>query len=70
MITKNFPLPSEEELSVEEINLGTPSLRAGSFHLGKYCEHPSKVRLCLNNSSGVCTRYPYVFNSLYLSSLV
>uniref|UniRef100_A0A2P2HY34 NADH dehydrogenase (Ubiquinone) 1 alpha subcomplex subunit 8-like n=1 Tax=Hirondellea gigas TaxID=1518452 RepID=A0A2P2HY34_9CRUS len=42
MLIKAFELPTEEELVVEEINLSTPSLRAGAFHLGKYCEIPSK----------------------------
>merc|ERR1712127_1031930 len=28
----------EQELTVEEVPLGTPSLRAGAMHLGKYCE--------------------------------
>ena len=37
-ITKSFWLPTEAELSVEEVPLGTPSLRAGAMHLGKYCE--------------------------------
>lgn len=38
MFTKDFPLPTEEELTVQEINLSTPSLRAAAFHLGKTCE--------------------------------
>lgn len=42
MVTKDFPLPTEEELTVEEINLSTSALRAGAFHLGKYCEVPSQ----------------------------
>jgi len=31
-------LPSDEELTVEELNIGYPAMKAGSFHLGKYCE--------------------------------
>ena len=44
MATKDFTLPTEAELTVEEINLSTPSFRAAAFHLGKFCETPSKVR--------------------------
>uniref|UniRef100_A0A182S9F5 NADH dehydrogenase [ubiquinone] 1 alpha subcomplex subunit 8 n=1 Tax=Anopheles maculatus TaxID=74869 RepID=A0A182S9F5_9DIPT len=38
VVTKDTFLPSEEELTVPEINLSGPALRAGAFHLGKYCE--------------------------------
>ncbi|CAG0899778.1 unnamed protein product [Darwinula stevensoni] len=38
VITKEHWLPSEEELTVEEVKIGTPALRAGSFQYGKYCE--------------------------------
>lgn len=38
VFTKDFKFPSDEELSTEECPLGTPYLRAGAFHLGKYCE--------------------------------
>jgi len=38
MLTKDKDLPSYEELEVQEIELSTPFLRAGSFHLGKECE--------------------------------
>jgi len=38
MITKGMNLPTEEELTVEEVNVSFPYLRAASFHLGKYCE--------------------------------
>ncbi|XP_066972513.1 NADH dehydrogenase [ubiquinone] 1 alpha subcomplex subunit 8 [Macrobrachium rosenbergii] len=38
MYTKDFELPAEEELTVQEINISTPYLKAGAFHLGKHCE--------------------------------
>ncbi|XP_022127393.1 NADH dehydrogenase [ubiquinone] 1 alpha subcomplex subunit 8 [Pieris rapae] len=37
-ITNDVVLPEESELTVQEINLSTPTLHAASFHLGKYCE--------------------------------
>lgn len=42
-ITHEIELPSEEELTVPELNLSGPALRAGAFHMGKYCENQSKV---------------------------
>ena len=36
--TKDHVFPSEAELTVEEVPLGTPYLKAGGTHLGKYCE--------------------------------
>merc|ERR1712002_58025 len=41
MITKDIILPSEEELTVQEISISTPALRAAAFHLGKNCENPN-----------------------------
>ncbi|XP_037774335.1 uncharacterized protein LOC119570807 [Penaeus monodon] len=41
MITKDFTLPTEEDLTVQEINISTPALRAAAFHVGK--EYGSKV---------------------------
>ena len=38
VLTKDIWLPTDAELTVEEIPLGTPSLRAGAMHLGKACE--------------------------------
>ena len=38
VLTKDIWLPTDHELTVEEVPLGTPSLRAGAMHLGKYCE--------------------------------
>ncbi|XP_065215950.1 NADH dehydrogenase [ubiquinone] 1 alpha subcomplex subunit 8 [Planococcus citri] len=41
------PLPTNEELECEEVNLGAPTLKAGAFHLGKYCEEKNdEFMLC------------------------
>jgi len=49
MITKDTKLPTVEELTVEECNLSQPSLRAGAFFLGKYCED-------INNEFMLCRK--------------
>ncbi|XP_067629701.1 NADH dehydrogenase [ubiquinone] 1 alpha subcomplex subunit 8 [Eurosta solidaginis] len=47
VITNNIALPSDEELTVQELNLSTSALRAGAFHLGKQCEnHNNEFMLC------------------------
>jgi len=38
VLTDKTYLPTEAELTVEEVPLGTPYLKAGAFHLGKTCE--------------------------------
>ena len=38
VVTFNTTLPTEEELTVDEVQLGSVYLKAGSQHLGKYCE--------------------------------
>jgi len=38
VITADTWLPTNEELTVEEVNLSTNYLKAGAFHLGKKCE--------------------------------
>jgi NADH dehydrogenase (ubiquinone) 1 alpha subcomplex subunit 8 len=43
MATWDNSLPTDEELTTEEINLSSAALRAGAFHLGKYCEHQNNV---------------------------
>lgn len=43
VISSDINLPTEEELSVQEVNLSGPALRAGSFHMGKYCEYQNNV---------------------------
>jgi hypothetical protein len=44
VVTADIYLPSEEELTVQEVNLSGPALRAGAFHYGKYCEFQNNVR--------------------------
>ena len=44
MATFDHVLPVEEELTVPEVNLSSASLRAGAFHMGKYCENQNNVR--------------------------
>lgn len=43
MATHDVYLPPEEELTVPEVNLSSPALRAGAFHLGKYCDNVNDV---------------------------
>lgn len=43
VITSDIELPSDEELTVPELKLSGPSLRAGAFHLGKYCQETFNV---------------------------
>lgn len=44
-ITDDVWLPTEEELTVQEVPLSGPALKAGAFHLGKACEFENNVRL-------------------------
>lgn len=48
VVTTDIYLPSEEELTVQEVNLSGPALRAGAFHYGKYCEFQNNVRFFNN----------------------
>lgn len=43
VLTNDVHLPTEEELTVPEVNLSSSALRAGAFHLGKYCEKQNLV---------------------------
>lgn len=43
VVTYKVELPTEEELTVPEVNLSGPALKAGAFHLGKYCEFQNNV---------------------------
>ena len=45
VVSKDTTLPSEEELTVQEVNVSTAGLRAASFHMGKYCENANNVSL-------------------------
>lgn len=44
-ITDDVWLPTEEELTVPEVPLSGPALKAGAFHLGVACEFENNVRL-------------------------
>lgn len=49
VLTKDITLPTDEELTVEEVNLTGAALRAGAFHLGKFCENQNnEFMLCRN----------------------
>lgn len=43
MATWENSLPTDEELTTEEVNLSSAALRAGAFHLGKHCENQNNV---------------------------
>lgn len=45
VISDETTLPTEEELTVQEVNLSSSALRAGAFHLGKQCEKENLVSL-------------------------
>uniref|UniRef100_A0A1B6LLR8 NADH dehydrogenase [ubiquinone] 1 alpha subcomplex subunit 8 n=1 Tax=Graphocephala atropunctata TaxID=36148 RepID=A0A1B6LLR8_9HEMI len=49
VITDKITIPSDEELTVQEVNLSGVVLRAAAFHLGKYCED-------INNEFMLCRR--------------
>jgi len=41
-ITDEIPMPTMEELTVQEVNVSSPVLRASAMHFGKYCDEQSK----------------------------
>ncbi len=43
--THDLKLPSYEELECPVVNVSSAALRAGSFHLAKYCDLQFKVSL-------------------------
>lgn len=45
MATFDVNLPGDDELTVPEVNLSSPALRAGAFHMGKYCENHNNVSI-------------------------
>ncbi|XP_026756005.1 NADH dehydrogenase [ubiquinone] 1 alpha subcomplex subunit 8 [Galleria mellonella] len=68
VLTADVHLPEESDLTVPEVNLSGPTLIAGSFHLGKYCEQANNEfmlcrfeekdpRKCINEGKAVtaCT---------------
>lgn len=62
VITLDHELPSEDELTVPELKLSGPALRAGAFHLGKYCQDTFNVRTMFRiqfpyNSIKLCTNF-------------
>lgn len=46
-VSAHVHLPTEEELTVPEVQLSGVVLRAAAFHLGKYCENQNNVRSML-----------------------
>ena len=47
VFSKDFKFPTDEELTVEEVPLGSTYLRAGAFHYGKACEEQNnEFMLC------------------------
>lgn len=43
-ISDDVWLPTEEELTVQEVPVSGPVLKAAAFHLGKACEFENNVR--------------------------
>ena len=46
VLTNDLELPSYEELTVPEVRLSSPILRASGVYFGKYCDEISKVNYC------------------------
>lgn len=46
-LTEDVYLPSDEELTVQEVPLSGPVLKAAAFHMGRVCEFENNVRLCV-----------------------
>ena len=64
VVTNNHELPTIEELTVEEVPISTPGLRAAAHHLGKYCldvndefmickQETKDPRKCINEGKAV-----------------
>lgn len=49
VVTLDTQLPTEDELTMPELKLSGPALRAGAFHLGKYCQDSFNVSLLIEN---------------------
>jgi len=47
VVNKDVVLPTVEELTVQEVEVGLPTLMAAAFHLGKACEN-------VNNEFSLC----------------
>ncbi|CAB3361117.1 Hypothetical predicted protein [Cloeon dipterum] len=52
VVTNSYTLPTEEELTVKEVELSSPILMAGAFHLGKYCETVSNEFMLCKSETG------------------
>lgn len=44
-ITEEITIPSDSELTVQEITISSPVLRATANYMGQYCDEKCKVRL-------------------------
>lgn len=53
VVTLDTQLPSDEELTYPELKLSAPALRAGAFHLGKYCQDTFNVRVLFSTSINI-----------------
>lgn len=61
VVSKQVSLPTEAELTVQEIEVSTPGLRAASFHMGKACENVNNVRKCVEGK-------PFLLNFFFYRS--
>merc|ERR1712137_633148 len=52
VVSKDVKLPSDEELTVQEVNVSTAGLRAASFHLGKACENENNEFMLCRTEEG------------------
>lgn len=43
VLTEDIVLPTDEDLTVQEVNVSTPYLKAASMFLGKHCEVVNNV---------------------------
>lgn len=48
-ITEEVSLPTDEELTVQEVTVSSPVLKAAAVYIGKACEFDNNVRLLLPN---------------------
>ncbi|XP_017769577.1 PREDICTED: NADH dehydrogenase [ubiquinone] 1 alpha subcomplex subunit 8 [Nicrophorus vespilloides] len=51
-ITANEYMPTQEELTVKEIEVSGPVLKAGAMHLGKRCEYQNNEFVLCRNETG------------------
>ena len=63
VITSKTVLPTEEELTVPEVELSTCYLKAASFYLGKTCEAANNVSgrwLVIAKNNQLVAATPYI----------